>query len=828
MRHRAGWRQAAARSGIFSSRHGQDVGEQDSERAGQKHHTGCAPGGQGCHDRCNDDDRDDGEGEHAVIDEQSDQLARNAGERSHGATSSGRLTATAARAATSRKSAAKPMMARSAPGQATPRPSPVQNTPKADSMTPTANLSVFSDTRASGRRSTSPAIAIRPQAASAPALASRRSSRPEPTAITMKTTSSPSSSTALKLASPASQSRRERCSLSSTVPEANAAASSCSGTTPAARRIALRSQRMPKRRSSTPITSCRRWSGTRSSSGPRTATISASEANPAAAPSPAGRQPRTVATARTMVSASMASTSDPRKAAEMAGAEVAQVMPRPARRRRSSSPPQEPSTGRVLGRVSDAYPWVHAWGEKARPRAFHAERDPGIAVRARWGFARDQLLGSVRTRRWLNHGAMLGGTDCALVARLCSSVTAVTSACRQHARQGGSDFAGLHRLLQDLVDACRRCTFAHHGTDVAADEQDRKLGTAAVDHARELSPRKSGHHFIGDRRVEAPGLCFELRERCQAFGEGDRLVAEARKHLGGHREKRLLIVDHQHSLAIAPGDRALFLVVVGYCHVDARHVDRERGAAPGGARHVDCAAGVSDDAVNERQSEPGPLADLLRREKRLEDAAERCFVHARPRVLDGETRIGSGDHGAVRQRALGADLGGFEGHAQRTFPAHRLNRIRAQIHHDLMQLRRVTEYLQRRGGQLRLEAYFGVQRAAHELQRLGDDPAEIDSDALAVLAAAIGEDLVDQAARPVRRGENVLRVALEWRARGGLLDEHFGVAQDASEDVVEVVRDATSEAADRLHLLRLPQALLEPRALGIGELALGDVAEVHH
>src|ERR1700704_7038039 len=156
---------------MSSSLHGHDVGEQDSERAGQKHHTGCGSRSQACHDRCNDDDRDDGDGEHAVIDEQSDQLARNAGERSHGATSSGRLTAAAARAATSRKSAAKPMMARSAPGQATPRPSPVQKTPNADSMTPTANLRVFSGTRASGRCTAKPAMATREQAASAPRLA---------------------------------------------------------------------------------------------------------------------------------------------------------------------------------------------------------------------------------------------------------------------------------------------------------------------------------------------------------------------------------------------------------------------------------------------------------------------------------------------------------------------------------------------------------------------------------------------------------------------------------------------------------------------------------
>src|SRR6266403_1887190 len=184
-RSRAAWRQTAARSEISSSLHGHDVGEQDSERAGQENHTGGGSRSQACHHRCNDDDRHDGDGEHAVIDEQSDQLAPDAGEHAHSAASSGRLTATAARAATSTNSAATPMMARSAPGQATPRPSPVQKTPNADSMTPTANLSVFSGTRASGRRSTSPAIAIRPQAASAPALAGRRSPRPEPTAITM-------------------------------------------------------------------------------------------------------------------------------------------------------------------------------------------------------------------------------------------------------------------------------------------------------------------------------------------------------------------------------------------------------------------------------------------------------------------------------------------------------------------------------------------------------------------------------------------------------------------------------------------------------------------
>src|SRR6185436_15058975 len=82
-------------------------------------------------------------------------------------------------------------------------------------------------------------------------------------------------------------------------------------------------------------------------------------------------------------------------------------------------------------------------------------------------------------------------------------------------------------------------------------------------------------------------------------------------------------------------------------------------------------------------------------------------------------------------------------------------------------------------------------------------------------AAAVGPDLLDQAARARRAGEHVVGVALERRARRRLLRQHLGVAEDAAEDVVEVVRDAAGEAPDGFHLLRLAQALLQPAALGL-------------
>ena len=65
-----------------------------------------------------------------------------------------------------------------------------------------------------------------------------------------------------------------------------------------------------------------------------------------------------------------------------------------------------------------------------------------------------------------------------------------------------------------------------------------------------------------------------------------------------------------------------------------------------------------------------------------------------------------------------------------------------------------------------------------------------------------------------------LGVAMRLRALRG----HLQVADDAGQDVVEVVGDAAGQLADRLHLLRLPQLGLELGMLGFGASARTDVA----
>ena len=100
-------------------------------------------------------------------------------------------------AATSATTGTSTSRAASLPGQATPAPSAPQKVPKLVSMTPTANFIQFSGTLVSGALTAMPMIVTTTMAAAAPITAAPMFFWLSPKVITMKTTSSPSSSTPL-------------------------------------------------------------------------------------------------------------------------------------------------------------------------------------------------------------------------------------------------------------------------------------------------------------------------------------------------------------------------------------------------------------------------------------------------------------------------------------------------------------------------------------------------------------------------------------------------------------------------------------------------------
>ena len=157
--------------------------------------------------------------------------------------------------------------------------------------------------------------------------------------------------------------------------------------------------------------------------------------------------------------------------------------------------------------------------------------------------------------------------------------------------------------------------------------------------------------------------------------------------------------------------------------------------------------------------------------------------------------------------------------------AHRLHGVGAQIHHHLMDLGRVAVHRGVPCREVTLEPHACRQRRGDGDQRLVDHRLHVHRHPFTGATAAEGQDALDQRFGTQRGAHRGIDVTALRRAFGTVVLHHLAVAEDRREDVVEVVRDAAGQGAHRLELLRLAQLRLEPVALRLGTLALGDVLE---
>jgi len=64
---------------------------------------------------------------------------------------------------------------------------------------------------------------------------------------------------------------------------------------------------------------------------------------------------------------------------------------------------------------------------------------------------------------------------------------------------------------------------------------------------------------------------------------------------------------------------------------------------------------------------------------------------------------------------------------------------------------------------------------------------------------------------------------IDPRRRGNVVEQQVRIAGDRREHVVHVVRDTGRQRPDRLHPLRVHQLVLQPTALLLGSLELGEL-----
>ena len=136
-----------------------------------------------------------------------------------------------------------------------------------------------------------------------------------------------------------------------------------------------------------------------------------------------------------------------------------------------------------------------------------------------------------------------------------------------------------------------------------------------------------------------------------------------------------------------------------------------------------------------------------------------------------------------------------------------------QVEHDLLDLRAVGEHRGKAGrGQHRDLDVLADQPPQHRQQR-GGDLAEVERMRVEHLLAGEGEQLAGELGGALGRALD-LEQLVAARAGADPPPRDLAVPADHRQQVVEVVRDAARELADRLHLLRLPELVLEPAALG--------------
>ena len=124
----------------------------------------------------------------------------------------------------------------------------------------------------------------------------------------------------------------------------------------------------------------------------------------------------------------------------------------------------------------------------------------------------------------------------------------------------------------------------------------------------------------------------------------------------------------------------------------------------------------------------------------------------------------------------------------------------------------LTCHRSRHGEDLQLDLL--AEQAVDQHRPVGQQVADLQHLGLHRLAAREGEQLADEAGRAV--GARLDRQDLRVDGVAGLvrLQQQVGEADDRGQHVVEVVGDAAGQRADRLHLLRLGELLLERLRLG--------------
>ena len=220
------------------------------------------------------------------------------------------------------------------------------------------------------------------------------------------------------------------------------------------------------------------------------------------------------------------------------------------------------------------------------------------------------------------------------------------------------------------------------------------------------------------------------------------------------------------------------------------------------------------------QAQTRSLSDALGREEGLDRALPGRLVHAHAGIADVQANI-------VARRNLDhlidLDLAMRDLDRQRAPVRHGIACVHRQVEQRHFQLVGVGPCRGKFVGDLDRQRNGRADRGFDQIRHAVDQRAQMDGGRLERLATGEGEQALDKRLGPLRRLQRTVDQSLLARGTRALAHQHVERANDRGQQIVEVMRDASGQAAHRLDLLTLAQCILGGLQLRCRQQALGDI-----
>ncbi|MCY1523809.1 hypothetical protein D9M68_587160 [compost metagenome] len=249
----------------------------------------------------------------------------------------------------------------------------------------------------------------------------------------------------------------------------------------------------------------------------------------------------------------------------------------------------------------------------------------------------------------------------------------------------------------------------------------------------------------------------------------------------------------------------------------------EGGALADRALHPDVAARLLEETVDDAQAKSAAVVSLGR-EERLEDAFLHMGRHAAAGVADADfyrPALRSVGCRARRGRAQCAVQG------EHAAPRHCSAPVQRQIENRVLELPAVDQHTGPAGLQIEFDADVLAQRVGDQVLQTGEHLVDIEHFGAQRLPASEGQQARREHCAALRSSECTVDDAAHVGRQVVARLQQLQVAEDRREQVVEIVRDATRELAQHLHLLGLPHLPFECAAFALVAVQRDETAGRH-